>query len=322
VPAQVNGNYRLGDGTMTIYRLDFYAMGCTWNIQFAGDSDGYDALCAIPAYVQELEDCLSRFKSDSDLSQLNAQAGLWCSVSDVLYENVTRAKHAARLTDGLYNPLILSALIANGYDRDFEQMPELASAFDTQPAPDWQDIELMPKTMEVKIPKGSLIDLGGIAKGWSAEQVADRLAQFGACIVSAGGDIVVRGAPPEEIGWLVEVETLGELVNLRLNSGAIMTSGIDYRHWKTQDGTVHHHIINPKNGQSSESDIQTVAVIHQDASIAEAYTKAVYIMGSEKGLYWIQNQWHSAAMVVLKDGAVLMTPNFAHYLDDVSIVPS
>ena len=154
----------------------------------------------MPDRFNELEDCLSRFRPDSELMRLNACSGDWVEVSATLFANIAAAKHAARLTEGLFNPLVQPALIASGYDRSFDQIavPETQAAPEV---PDWRGIELDADGQRVRLPAGSAIDLGGVAKGWTAKMLADELSQYGAALIDIGGDIAGRGAPEGYPGW-------------------------------------------------------------------------------------------------------------------------
>ncbi|MBZ0296691.1 MAG: FAD:protein FMN transferase, partial [Anaerolineae bacterium] len=136
-----------------IHLIEFHAMGCQVSVQLEAGSMGGAILSQIPEQMAAIEARLTRFKPDSELMQLNACDGEWMQVSDVLYENISAAKHAALLTDGLYNPLILPALIASGYDRSFEQIETAGSASPT-PVSDWHGIDLRRDTHEVCIPEG------------------------------------------------------------------------------------------------------------------------------------------------------------------------
>src|SRR5690606_37767155 len=92
--------------------IQFWAMGCQVMVQLETEADGTALLRDVPAQVEALEACLSRFRPESELMQFNKQAGQWVRLSETLFENIYVAKHAARLTDGLYNPLVLPALLA------------------------------------------------------------------------------------------------------------------------------------------------------------------------------------------------------------------
>jgi thiamine biosynthesis lipoprotein len=307
---------------MTITMLSFRAMGCGITVQLETDMDGDALLSDIPAQVEAVEARLSRFRPQSELMLLNAQAGTWVETSPVLFENISAAKHAARLTEGRYNPLVLPALLASGYTRSFDHIEQPDA---TQPVPvaDWHGIELMQTIQAVRIPAGSALDLGGIAKGWMAARLADTLAPYGACLVNMGGDMVARGAPQGYPGWDVRLDDPANqqpLVTLWLRDACLVTSGVDYRRWTTANGMQRHHIIDPRSGAPAETDVLTVTVQHPHAPTAEAYAKAVLLRGAEAGLNWLQTQWNAAGLVVRQDGAVLATPYFANLVQERTLV--
>jgi thiamine biosynthesis lipoprotein len=297
-----------------IHMIEFQAMGCQINVQLEAAQHGAVMLRDLPKRFASIEAALTRFDPSSELMQLNQCAGEWVMVSELLFANIRAAKHAALLTDGLYNPLILSALNASGYDRSFEQI-DVPAVTSTEAVPDWRGIDVNLKSNEVRIPAGAALDLGGIAKGWTATTIADELAQFGACLVNLGGDMVGRSAPDGFPGWVVEIVdpfTSKAFTTVYLRDQAISTSGIDYRRWQSADGTQHHHIIDPRTGEPAVTDVLSATVIHPSTTTAEAYTKALILRGAEDGLNWLNRQWHTAGLVFSKDGATLATSTFIH----------
>lgn len=298
------------------FSLTWRAMACEICVQLETDADGSAILSQLPAQVEALEQSLSRFRPTSELVRFNQQAGHWVEVSETLYRNISAARHAACITDGAFNPLTLPALLANGYDRTFADL-EPSRMGEAAPAPDWRRIELRPATREVRISSGSAMDLGGIAKGWAAQKLADELARHGACLVNMGGDLVARGAPQGTPGWEVGIaDPFGDApaAMFWLRDASLMTSGIDFRRWVSSDGTAHHHIIDPRTGRSAETDVVIASVHHADAITAEAYTKAVILAGAAEGLRWVQSQWDAAALVIDRNGAVLATPEFSSFV--------
>jgi len=301
-----------------LHFIEFRAMGCQVNAQIETEADGNTILRQLPFEVEAIETRLSRFRPDSELMRLNQRAGEWVRVSEILFENLQAAKHAARLTDGLFNPLVLPAMLANGYDRSFEQIT-VPHTGKNIPAADWRGIELRLPTREIRIPANSALDLGGIAKGWTAARLANDLAKSGACLVNMGGDIAVRGAPDGLPGWQIEVSdpfSNTALVSLWLTDTTIVTSGVDFRHWEVQEGQTQRHIVDPRTGHSVDTDVLTATVVHPHAPTAEAYAKAIMLRGAEAGLNWLNQQWHAAGLVVQHDGKVLTTSNFAQLFNE------
>lgn len=307
---------------ISLYTLKFRAMGCGLDVQLETGADGRDILAAVPARVEAIEAALSRFRPESELSYLNRHGGEWVTVSDVLFDNINAAKHAARMTGGFYNPLVLPALIANGYDQTFEQIRKVQRVIPAKPA-DWHDIQLRLDTRMVCLPHSTTLDLGGIAKGWTAAKLADELKPYGPCLVNIGGDIVVRGAPAGEEGWRIDVEDPVEnapILRVTVQDTSIMTSGVNYRRWRRDDGSLVHHIIDPRTGSSAQTDVESVTIIHHHAPTAEAYAKAVLILGSQDGLDWLNQQWQAVGLVVRNDGAVLSTTYWPfHHTEGITL---
>jgi thiamine biosynthesis lipoprotein len=298
------------------YVTAFRAMGCQINIWLETDGDG-SILQQASAWVEEMEACLSRFRPASELSQLNARIGKWQTVSPMLLANVVAAKHGARLTDGLYNPLILDALAAAGYAQSFEQIGSSPAALGVPGVADWRNIRI--DGQRVCLP--GRIDLGGVAKGWAAQTIAGRLKGYGPCLVDIGGDIAVCGAPADKTGWEIAVAEPGEqmengaVLHVTLASGCVVTSGTDFRRWY-QDGQLQHHLIDPRTGLPAVTDVQTAAVIHPHGPTAEVYAKAIVLLGARAGLEWINEQPKGAALVVCQDGRVLATDHFLTYVSE------
>ncbi len=300
---------------MSRYSTNFRALGSQINIWLESDPAGSAVLAEVPHWIEDYEAILSRFRPQSELSQLNQRTHEWVKVSDVLWQNIALAWEACDITEGLCNPLILPAVLAAGYDRSFSDMD-----IDHQSAvtptkieiPNWHGLKFDSQNQEVYLP--GPIDLGGSAKGWIGMQIAERLAIYGSCVVDLGGDIVTRQHPDYPTDWEVQVfdpfnpDIPVALVNLP--EGAIATSGIDYRHW----GKDQHHLIDPRTGQPVQNDVLSVTVIHPEAVYAEAYAKAVLIDGSVHGLSWLMQETHAAALVIAKDSRVLATSNMQTYM--------
>jgi len=296
---------------MTRYTLAFRAMGCQVNLWLETEQDGQRLLQDIPAQVEAIEAVLSRFRPESELSRLNQQPGQWVEVSETLLANILAAKQGARITNGLYHPLLHDALVAAGYDRSFEQVQSSEDTFSIPPVTDWQAIQVNIPQKKVCIP--APIDVGGVAKGWTAEQLAKRLSVYGACLVDMGGDMAARGTPQDSAGWEVAVAEPGgregDIVHVLVHNASIVTSGKDFRHWQ-RAGQNQHHIIDPRTGKSAVTDVMAVTVMHPYAPTAEVYAKAVMLLGSQQGLAWINQQPNASALAVCDDGSVLATHAF------------
>ena len=244
---------------------------------------------------EEAEAELSRFRPDSGLSRLNAAAGLGPqTVSPLLWTALNRAVEAARQTLGLFDPTVLDLLRAAGYDRSFELLDSSSDTLgpSAKPSCGWHQIRFYDSVGQVELPAGVGIDLGGIAKGWTVDRVAVSLATHGPVLVDAGGDIRAVGMPGGE-PWPVAVQDpfdeTRDCAVLALNGGAVATSSIGRRRWQ-RNGQTMHHLIDPRTGQPSDSDLHTVTVLADTAEEAEVSAKTVLMLGTQAGAGWLKRQ--------------------------------
>lgn len=181
----------------------------------------------------------------------------------------------------------------------------------------WREIQTEPVRRRVRLPAGVHIDLGGIAKGWAAEQAAGRLSECGPSLVDAGGDIVVSGPMADGSGWPVDVaDPLAPdrvVARLVVDFGTIATSGRDYRRWQ-RGGVWQHHILDPRTARPATTDVVAVTIVAPLAWQAEAAAKTALILGSRAGLAWLEARRALGGLLVLDDGRVVHSYGMQRYL--------
>lgn len=234
--------------------------------------------------IEDLERRWSRFDSQSEVSALTRDAGSPVVVSPETLELVERALAAWRLTRGHFDPTVLGPLVRAGYDRSFDELgPTTAhgvSPLDTGAA----GIEIVGNT--VRLPERTGFDPGGIGKGLAADIVTDELRGEGATgvCVNLGGDVRVDGTSPSGEAWTIAVEHPGQhdpLAHVGIARGAVATSTTLRRCWHV-DGELHHHLIDPRTGHPSTSDLTFVTVVAGHAWVAEVLAKAVLLHGAPR----------------------------------------
>jgi FAD:protein FMN transferase len=261
----------------------FHAMGTDAHVIAVGGSTRL--LERARARIDHLESRWSRFLPDSELSRLNAAAGRPMIVASVTFELIARAVEGWRLTEGRFDPTVLPALVAAGYDRSFERIERDACerAAPSAPAPGCVEIGLDPVVRSVTLPPGVALDLGGIGKGFAADLVSAELLRDGAtgACVNLGGDVRVRGTPPDR-AWIVAVEaepgTTPERAPLcvALADGAVATTSSRRRAWR-RAGDRLHHVIDPRTGRPLERPPTSATVVAADAWQAEVLAKAAFV---------------------------------------------
>ena len=303
-----------------IYRIDFKAMGCHMLAMLESPSpDAPELLQQVPAWFEEWEQSLSRFRAESELNRLNRSAGWPVPVSQTLWDVFLAAVEAEADSEGLVRASVMEALVAAGYDRSFDLLPRERAAAPTSgrsAVGSLFEVGLDGTKRTICLPVDMQLDFGGVAKGWAAHQASKRLAGYGAALVSAGGDIAISAEQSDGQLWPVAIDDPfkpGEYLNtLMLGACGVATSGTDYRRWK-QGERWNHHIIDPRTGQPAQSDVVAATVIAPNAMTAEMAAKAVLISSSERGLEWIEARPELAAMLVLETGELLYSNHMEHF---------
>jgi FAD:protein FMN transferase len=251
---------------------------------------------SVEEVVSQFDQACSRFRADSELCRLNSAAGEAVSVSPLLLDAVSASLRAARLTDGDVDPTIGQALIALGYDRDFELMKSAAPQarrLRILPVPGWRTVEVDLEAGTVRAARGVTLDLGATAKALAADRAAAaaEAATGSGVLVSLGGDMSIAG-PPDD-GWRVrvtddhrsDVSAPGQWVTLR--SGGLASSSTTARRWETDAGPAH-HLVDPATGHSVKSFWRTVSVTAATCLDANIASTASIIRG-EQALAWLES---------------------------------
>lgn len=254
---------------------------------------------------EEWEQTLSRFRPESEVSQLSAHTDHYVKVSELLYETLSIALDAARATRGIFDPTLQERMIQIGYDRSFEALgSQLPAAFYAQPAATgaWRHIQMDDTRRMARLPRGVGLDFGGIGKGLAVDAALELLEEAGVtpALVNAGGDLAVRGLPEGQLRWTVTAPGKGRNWAIGLERGALATSGVERRRWRQGD-MERHHLIDPRTGEPAQTGLWSVTVAAGSCAQAEVAAKTALILGEERGVGFIE-ETGLAALLVRDDG--------------------
>jgi thiamine biosynthesis lipoprotein ApbE len=270
--------------------------------------------------LRDVDQACSRFRPDSEIRTLQAMRGLpaprsprtrTVTLSQLLAEAIAAALRAAQLTDGDVDPTVGAAMNAIGYDRDFTKIRPVGPPLrlTERTVPGWQSLRL--EGTQLTIAEGIELDLGATAKAWAADRSATRLAASLSCgvLVSLGGDIAVKGPPPQS-GWRIRVQDVtgdpeessaGPYALVAIRDGGLATSSTKARRWR-RGGDVLHHILDPRTSLPAEPVWRTVSVAAQTCADANAASTAAIIRGRD-AITWLAGH-HLPARLVDAKGTV------------------
>ncbi|MGH7135182.1 MAG: FAD:protein FMN transferase [Pirellulales bacterium] len=255
--------------------------------------------------IAELDQVLSDYKADSELSQLSATAGSGkrVHVSDDLWTVLERAQQLAEKTDGAFDVTVGPYVRLWRRARRNKEFPPAVRLTEARAAVGYKKLKLDPvqRTAQLLVPEMRL-DLGGIATGYAVDEAMKQLKAHGVerALIDASGDILVSEPPPGEPGWKIGIAPLDPAGPpsryLSLRNMSVTTSGDAFQH-VVFDGQRYSHIVDPTTGLGL-TDPSTVTVIAADCITADSLATAVSVLGPDKGLKLIDSTPRAALFFV------------------------
>lgn len=279
----------------------------------ASDKEGaHTAIQAGFGEIKRLEQLLSTWIPESELSQVNAAAGRRpVTVSRETFDIVARSLEMARLTDGGFNIAVGPAVEAWSVT-ERQRIPSDAELQQLKALVDWTSIQINEKARTIFLPRrGMRIDVGGIGKGYAADQAAEEMKKAGARggIVALSGDIKAFGVLPNSAGFPVGIRhprqegTLLAIIDLR--DEAISTAG-DYERFFERDGVRYHHILDPQTLQPARS-CQSVTVIAKEGTVADGLDTGIFVLGPERGMELVERVPDVEAVIIDEQGRMTVS---------------
>lgn len=299
-------------------QIEFPCMGTVIRIQVT-DAGGSASrararLERAEGLLRELDRRLTRFDPTSDLARFNADTDESVTVSKVLLLAVRCAFTAARRSGGLIDPTIIDALERAGYAGSRREAapgslreavrlapPRRPARPNRQSA--WPSLLVDHRHCRVSRPPGVRLDLGGVAKGLSADLVASQLADCSSFAVDCGGDLHVGGRRGSDRAHEVAVEDpfKGEIAGvLELDSGGVATSGIGVHLWRDHRG-YQHHLIDPSTGTPAWTGVVAATALGRSTAEAELLSKLAVLSGPRRARDILRS---SGGLLVLEDGTI------------------
>jgi thiamine biosynthesis lipoprotein len=255
-------------------------------------------------WITQFDAACNRFRSDSEISRLNASPTGTYAISEIFELALAGALRAGRATDGLCDPTVLPALLALGYDRDYDELlrRDQNDGHDPVKPLGLGAICLDREGHTVSLAPDCQLDLGASAKALVVDFVANEIGSTGGVVVEIGGDVAVRGESAEgpwAIGISDTLTTNGREPRVSVDRGGIATSSLTTRTWRSGD-RVANHIIDPRTGSFAAGVYSTATVSAESCLMANAFSTAALLWGEDAGYYIGQAGW--SARLVRADG--------------------
>src|SRR5215469_14669940 len=269
---------------------------------------GDEAIDAVMAELRRIDNLMSHYKPESQLSQINAHANERpVQVDKELFHLIKLSTHYSQITEGAFD--ITYASVGYLYNYPLHLHPSEQQIKQALPAVNWRNMLLDEEHHTVRFEHpGMRIDLGGIGKGYAVDRGIDLLKARGImhALVTAGGDSRIIG---DRFGrpWLVAIRHPDNpkkvVTRIPLSDSAVSTSG-DYERYFDEKGVRYHHIIDPRTGHSA-SKVRSATILAPTATQTDGMSKTAFVLGPEKALEIINRLPEYDAVFVLPDGRVL-----------------
>ena len=265
--------------------------------------------------VKKIEQLVSINMDGTELDEVNNNSGIKpVKVSDDTYNIIKKGLEYSSLTNGSFDITIGPLVKLWSIGLPEAKVPTLDEIKGTLKYINYKDVEINDSEKTVFLKKtGMIIDLGGIAKGYTADVIAQTLKDEGVekAIIDLGGNIYALGEKSENTLWRIGIQnpdqTRGEIVgSINVKDKSIVTSGI-YERFIEQDGVKYHHILSPESGYPYDNEIAGVTIISDKSIDGDALSTSVFSMGITKGLEFINSQPDTEAIFITKDHKIYLT---------------
>jgi thiamine biosynthesis lipoprotein len=279
------------------------------------DKPSEQAFAAAFERIGDIEARMSLHKVTSELEAINKKAGEGLvSVSDDTYAVVEEALEISRLSNGAFDPTVGPLVEAWDIGGENPRKPTQEEIDSLLPLIGYERVLMDSSTHSIGLEDaGMILDLGGIAKGYAADEVAEVLSTFKvkSAIVNLGGNVLTMGSKPDGSLWKIGIQDPdqdrgGYVMILSLKDQSLVTSG-PYERFFEQDGKVYHHILDTDTGYPVESEFTSVSIITPKSFLADALSTSLYALGYEKGMAMIDSMPEVEAVFFTSDRKILLS---------------
>lgn len=296
-------------------RETFFAFDTVVTLNAYCDEDLMSEACERCRYFEER---FSRTREGSDVWNINHAAGAPVTVAEETADAIARALAYCERSEGLFD--ITIGAVSQLWDFKEGIVPADSDVRAALPHIDYRCVSVRDTTVQLSDPLAA-IDLGGIAKGYIADDLA-RLFREGGChsaTINLGGNVYALGTKPDGSSWNVGIQdpnapaTTSVVATLSCSDTSVVTSGL-YERTFSVDGTRYHHILDPKTGYPAATDLISSSVACASSTDGDAYATWMFLLGREGALELLEQTGGMQGLVEDEQGAIAMTSGAAFVL--------
>lgn len=270
------------------------------------DSDDETLLDNCFSLCKKYENLFSRTIENSEISTLNSGTVSELDVSDETAELVEEGLKYSSLSEGSFDITIGSLTELWDFKSESPSIPNEASIEQALESVNYKNVTLSGNTVFLEN-SGCKIDLGGIAKGYIADQLKEYLISQGVehAIISLGGNVLAIGNKVDGSDFVIGIqkpfsERNETIVGVKITDQSVVSSGI-YERYFEKENKIYHHILNPKTGYPYENDLYEVTIISDRSVDGDALSTVCFSLGLEKGLALIETLENTEAIFITND---------------------
>ena len=262
--------------------------------------------------ISELDNLLSTGKADSEVSRLNDTGK--AVLSETSISLVKKSLELNKQTGGLFDITIYPLMELWGFPTKNYRIPSDKEIRAILKNVGSDKIIFNENTGEISFKnKGMKIDFGGIGKGYITDELVKILKdeKVESAIINLGGNVYGFNKKPDGSLWNVAIRDPDEpddyMAVIKLEDSAVITSG-GYERYFEENGIRYHHIIDPRTGKPSESNLKSVSIVSKDGTLADTLSTSLFIMGEEKAIkYWRENKNEFDIILMTNDNRLLVS---------------
>ena len=265
--------------------------------------------------LNNIDDKMSAFKENSEISKINLNAGVVPEkVSKDTYFVVKNSIKYSKVLEGTFDPTIRPLVKLWNIGAEKESIPKKNNIEEALKLVNYNNVILDESNYSIMLKnKKQALDVGGIAKGFAADEVRDIFYKHNikSALIDLGGNIFALGSKEDNTPWKIGIQNplkpRGEYVGiLSVKDKSVVTSG-NYERYFMKDGRRFHHIIDPKTGYPSQSKIISATIISDNSIDGDGLSTGVYIIGVNKALKIIEGIQGIDAILITEDKEVYIT---------------